>query len=160
MDQQSLSRCTARGTIAGGCHVEQNVGEMERIGSAVAGGALLLCALRPKFLPPAVWTVGGAALGVGLLVRAVTGHCSVYRAMGVSTAGSEPFGRALESSPSQRDGYSENSTFAAQSAAPAAATSECPTAASDRVDEASWESFPASDPPSSIVGGVGTPQND
>jgi hypothetical protein len=121
---------------------EKNVGDSERIGSAGAGGALLLCALRPKFLPGAVWTIGGAALGLGLIARAVTGHCLLYRKYNISTAESAALPHAT---PLPR----------VSPAHEAALPPEFNPTPKNPVDEASWESFPASDPPSSIVGGVG-----
>jgi uncharacterized membrane protein len=65
-----------------------NVGDTERWVSAVGGGALALFGLKRGGL-------GGvllAALGGGLVYRGVTGHCSGYAALGVSTADDRPAG--------------------------------------------------------------------
>ncbi len=60
-----------------------NVASIERVVSTVGGGALALFGLSRRSL-------GGVALaaaGGGLLYRGVTGHCHMYGALGVSTAG-------------------------------------------------------------------------
>lgn len=65
-----------------GTNTRRNVGDLERVLSAVGGGALALLALRRR-------GVSGLALGVAgaeLLRRGATGHCRVYDALGVSTA--------------------------------------------------------------------------
>jgi hypothetical protein len=131
--------------VGGACcgSQEQNVGDPERIGSAIAGGALLLCVLRPKILPGPFWSLAGVALGAGLLVRAATGYCAVYRKFGVNTVETEP------ASPSA---YALPLCSVPATSAPAATIAESPVP-TDPVDEASWESFPASDPPSTIVRG-------
>ena len=89
-----------------------NVGTAERIGSAALGALLIGGALmRPSF-GRLILGLGGAAL----IQRGLSGHCALYRTLGMSTAGSD---RA------SRDDIHD-----------------------DPVDEASDESFPASDPPS------------
>ncbi|MDQ3255433.1 MAG: DUF2892 domain-containing protein [Acidobacteriota bacterium] len=63
-----------------------NVGETERLASAVGGGALALYGLSPRS-----W--GGLALAIlggSLLYRGTTGHCSTYSALGVNTAKDTP----------------------------------------------------------------------
>lgn len=60
----------------------RNVGDVERLISAMGGGALAFAGLRRRGL-------GGAALaavGSALVHRGATGHCNVYEALGVSTA--------------------------------------------------------------------------
>jgi uncharacterized membrane protein len=62
-----------------------NVGQTERWVSAVGGGALALYGLTRGSL-------GGIALalvGAALLQRGYTGHCSVYEATGINTAGDD-----------------------------------------------------------------------
>ena len=59
-----------------------NVGKIERIASAIGGGALLGYAIKNR-------SKGGIALGLlgaGLLYRGATGQCEAYRAFGVNTA--------------------------------------------------------------------------
>ncbi len=61
----------------------QNVGQVERWACAVGGGALALYGVTRGSL-------GGIALalvGAALVQRGVTGHCNVYEAMNVNTAG-------------------------------------------------------------------------
>jgi uncharacterized membrane protein len=56
-----------------------NVSRNERLLSAVSGGALLAYGLRRR-------SIGGALLallGGGLLLRGATGHCAVYKALGI-----------------------------------------------------------------------------
>jgi uncharacterized membrane protein len=58
-----------------------NVGEIERLASAVAGGALAVYGLRQR-------SIGGLCLtlvGTALLHRGVTGHCNTYQAFGITT---------------------------------------------------------------------------
>ena len=59
-----------------------NIGTAERIGSTIAGVALIARAVaRP--------TIGRLALGVAgaaLLQRGLSGHCSLYQALGIATA--------------------------------------------------------------------------
>ena len=58
-----------------------NVGNPERVASAVAGGALALYGLTRR-------SIGGgllAALGASLLYRGSTGHCPVYESLGIDT---------------------------------------------------------------------------
>jgi len=89
-----------------------NVGPAERIGSTVAGTALIFHALaRPSF--GRIATVLG---GMALLQRGLTGNCAVYRTLGISTARRDDSARQADDR--------------------------------DRVDAASEDSFPASDPPS------------
>ncbi len=59
-----------------------NVGETERIASAIGGGALALYGLTRG-------SIGGlvlALVGGSLVYRGTTGHCNVYEAAGVNTA--------------------------------------------------------------------------
>jgi uncharacterized membrane protein len=65
-----------------------NVGDTERMVSLLAGGALALTGLTRGSLSG----LGLAALGGALAYRGMTGHCSLYGALGMSTA--EPRGMA------------------------------------------------------------------
>jgi hypothetical protein len=92
-----------------------NLDDSERWASTIAGGMLALFGIERR-------SVGGAllaALGTGLIVRGVSGHCGVYERLGIDNrrgaASTSPGRRRLEGL--------------------------------DEVDYASVESFPASDPP-------------
>lgn len=63
----------------------KNVGDTERVVSALAGGALVSWGLRRRSLGGIVV----AAVGADLLYRGFSGHCDLYQWMGKSTAGSE-----------------------------------------------------------------------
>lgn len=123
--------------------MERNVGNVERWGSGVAGGALLAWALRreSRLSPGAVALALG---GAGLLFRAASGFCPVYGALGFSTAPVEndwqrPLGQRDETIRSQ--GREWPLPEGARRIQPEERDSRNP------VDEASYESFPASDPP-------------
>lgn len=60
----------------------QNVGQAERIASAVAGGAIVLLGLRSRSL----LGLGAAALGGAMIYRGLSGRCSAYAALGIDTA--------------------------------------------------------------------------
>jgi len=60
----------------------QNVNDMERWASIAGGGALALYGLSRSSVAGALL----AALGGGLLYRGLTGRCSMYAALGISTA--------------------------------------------------------------------------
>lgn len=100
--------------------IETKIGTDERIGSAIAGMALILqAAVRP--------TLGRLALAVGgaiLVWRSITGRWAVYEALTTPEPLPRRHGRVL----------------VGHEAVPTAA-------AVDPVTEASKESFPASDPP-------------
>jgi uncharacterized membrane protein len=60
-----------------------NVGENERMASAIAGGALALYGLRRGSLGGLLLAGLGAALGY----RGITGHCSMYEKLGIDAGG-------------------------------------------------------------------------
>jgi DUF2892 family protein len=100
---------------------QPNVGGAERWASIGGGAALIVNAVaRPSWLN-ALLAVGGIAL----VQRGVTGHCALYNALGVDTAG----GKAGH--PEFTRGYGKRGQ----------------TALRDEVEHASEMSFPASDPP-------------
>lgn len=66
-----------------GCGI--NVGEAERLVSCVAGGLLLL----HGFAKLPFSTIVVALAGGSLLYRGMTGHCSAYQALNMSTAGED-----------------------------------------------------------------------
>lgn len=124
--------------------MERNVATIERWASGLAGGALLARALwRGPRLSPASTAL--AVSGTALLFRAVTGVCPVYGTLGFSTARVEnDWQRPLE----QR----RRATIRSQGREwpiPEGARLLRPDEEDSRnsVDEASYESFPASDPP-------------
>ena len=59
-----------------------NVGETERWLSVLGGGALAILGLSRESLPG----LAVAAVGGSLVYRGLTGHCSLYRALGLDTA--------------------------------------------------------------------------
>lgn len=62
---------------------QRNVGNAERSVSAGVGAALLINGVvRPSLLHAAL-----AMAGVALVQRGVTGHCALYRALGIDTSG-------------------------------------------------------------------------
>ena len=60
----------------------KNVGDIERVASAIGGGLLAYMGLKRK--SPVGFAL--AAIGGDLVRRAATGHCFVYEALGVRTA--------------------------------------------------------------------------
>jgi hypothetical protein len=63
--------------------LRMNVGNPERIGSTIAGLALLSRAVARPTLGRIVMAVAGAAL----LQRGITGHCAMYKALDMDTMG-------------------------------------------------------------------------
>jgi uncharacterized membrane protein len=72
---------TGRGDFARGV----NVGDRERVGSAIAGGALLLYGLARR--GASGW--GLAGLGAALAWRGLSGRCAMYGALGIDRASGE-----------------------------------------------------------------------
>jgi uncharacterized membrane protein len=60
-----------------------NVGKIERIASAVGGGALIGYAIKTRSKTSVILGLVGA----GLLYRGASGQCELYRAAGINTAG-------------------------------------------------------------------------
>jgi hypothetical protein len=125
--------------------MEKNVATLERLASLVGGGALLAYAVRrePRWSPLS----GVLALGAAeLLFRGATGHCPAYGALGVNTADlGEDWARPLSI---RRGGSPEkDKAFRGKWRLPEGARLAEP-GERDEVEEASYASFPASDPPS------------
>jgi Protein of unknown function (DUF2892) len=121
--------------------MEENVGKIERWASMIGGGALLAYALKnyPLSKGSAALALGGAAL----LFRGATGHCHVYEALGVNTSDRGEDWREL----SPRDHTSSARQTWRSHPLPEGARLIRPDEP-EIVDEASNQSFPASDPPS------------
>jgi uncharacterized membrane protein len=78
---QDLDWSEERATTAG----QHNIGDMQRMASAVLGGALLISGLRRRS-----WMgVGFSMLGATLLNRGLTGYCAAFGAMGLNSTEGE-----------------------------------------------------------------------
>ena len=99
-----------------------NVGERERLSSLLGGGLLALYGLSRR--SPS--TIGFILAGGYLLYRGLSGHCPVYEALQINPAGSQL--RCDSDYHDQPEGIID---------------------VDDLIDEAVWETFPASDPPAS-----------
>ena len=80
-----------------------NVGEIERIACAVAGGALAVYGFRSRNLKGLLLTLAGTAL----LHRGATGHCNTYDLLGVTTNNNNTVGET--SPPVAKDIHVEKS---------------------------------------------------
>jgi hypothetical protein len=122
----------------------ENVGKAERLNSLVGGGALLAYAWRRGLRSPlaALLALGGAAL----VFRGASGHCPLYKTLGISTAdGAGKTGGTTEA-PQGGEPVLERGGRTwplPEGARPAGSGSSD----RDAVEEASNESFPASDAP-------------
>lgn len=126
----------------------KNVGRTERWLSGIAAAGLIAAGMRRRSLP----MLGLSLVGGGwLLVRSVTGHCALYQALGLDRSGAR---RGDEQDQGEEAQSAESAWSPAQAPAQAQTSVESresqpqsSTQRKDPVDEASKESFPASDPP-------------
>jgi hypothetical protein len=112
-----------RERMQGFANLPQNVGEPERLASAIAGGALGMLAIMSR--RPVMMGLAGT-VAMALIHRSVTGHCELYNALKVNT-----------NKPACDLGLAtcDDQSFPR-------------SGRHDQVGEASEESFPASDSPS------------
>ena len=125
-------------------NLQENVGKFERLGSLALGGALLAYALRRDDRASA-GPLALALTGAALTLIGVTGYCPFYRALGIDTAEDPEAWRNLTSR-----GPDETITSPVTGRAwplPEGARRIGLDEPIEPVDEASRESFPASDAP-------------
>lgn len=103
-----------------------NVGQMERNASLLGGTGLVLLAL----FHPSRATFGLALCGGYLMYRGLTGNCLAYEALGID-----------RTHPNERQPAGQKPPLVRERSA------HVSSAYIDEVQEASQESFPASDPP-------------
>ena len=82
----SVPTLTSKGqSDSRGGYFSVNVGHAERQASVVAGGVLTVLGLSRK----SVAGVAVAAVGAGFLYRGLSGHCGIYKSLGLNTAAGE-----------------------------------------------------------------------
>jgi hypothetical protein len=133
----AMTWTTERDGLSGGMHADVtapgslpqanvNVGEIERVASAAVGAALVAAGMRRGWLTGTVLALAGGAL----VYRGVSGRCMMYESLGISTAGCP----ASQAMCRVRDQIAREGRAALDE--------------DDAVQQASFDSFPASDPPS------------
>ncbi len=66
-------------------HQFQNVHQVERLASIIAGGSLALYGIRQGLKYHSIPGAGLALAGAALMKRGITGYCDLYRSLGVGT---------------------------------------------------------------------------
>ena len=135
-------------TAAGGWGEQpMNVGNIERLISILVGAIGLLMLSRRLFV-----YVTLSLISAYLLFRGVTGRCALYARANINTRGLEDFATDLRETASGARGAAPADRIGAGEPAGDLDDSEIARwmereRAVDPVEQASWESFPASDPP-------------
>lgn len=122
-----------------------NVGSAERLLSAVIGATILFVMRRRLFAYLSMLSIAGY-----LLYRGSSGHCPLYEKAGIDTSDYDLASLGLKESGSRtRRRKRSRQRDSSQKAEEASRTaSDVREQIEDEVDEATLESFPASDPPS------------
>jgi hypothetical protein len=134
----SSERDTSGGAQAGAC-CGVNVGQTERLLSVLGGAAILLTTAGLRSFRGLL----GTAIGGALVYRGLTGHCPVYQVLELDS--SEEQGVSHQQGDMQKGAKTgDRASVTGEAGREASRRRRSPQ---EQVEEASDESFPASDPP-------------